>query len=174
MSTNRIGTSMVLAATVGLLALLTWLFSDHLDRQRNPNQDIEQAVAPSGAARVALQRNRAGHYLAVGQMNGVSAELMLDTGATDVAVPEAVARRAGLPRGRKVQVVTANGYTHAFATTIKTLQIGSIIEHDVPASIVPNMTDIEVLLGMSFLKRLDFTQRGDQLILESRRTSTVE
>jgi aspartyl protease family protein len=35
----------------------------------------------------------------------------------------------------------------------------------VRASINPNMQGNEVLLGMSFLKHLEFTQRGDSLTL---------
>jgi aspartyl protease family protein len=38
---------------------------------------------------------------------------------------------------------------------------------DVPASINPGMADNQVLMGMSVLKHLEFTQRGDTLILRA-------
>jgi aspartyl protease family protein len=38
--------------------------------------------------------------------------------------------------------------------------------HDLPASINPNVNDDIILLGMSFLKHIEFTQRGDTLILK--------
>jgi aspartyl protease family protein len=65
-------------------------------------------------------------------------------------------------------VATANGEAIAYATRIGRIALGDIVEHDVPATIVPNMGEIEVLLGMSFLSRLDFRQRGDRLELEQR------
>ena len=41
----------------------------------------------------------------------------------------------------------------------------SIVVRDVPASINPGLKDMEILLGMSVLKRIELTQRGDTLIL---------
>ena len=164
---------MYIAAIVGFIALMAWLFSEQLDERRNPNQDIATMTAPDGALSVTLQRNDAGHYVASGYINETPAELMLDTGATDVAVSAALAERAGLRRGRSITVATANGNTTAWATRIDVLRIGRLVERDVRATIVPRMGNIEVLLGMSFLQRLDFSQRGDNLILESRQQPAV-
>ncbi len=116
-----------------------------------------------------MQRNRQGHYIANGEINGARAEFIVDTGATDVAVSAEVARRAGLVAGPAVAVTTANGRATAYVTRIDELKLGTIVEHNVRATIVPNLGEIEVLLGMSFLKRLDFAQNGDALILTSHR-----
>lgn len=43
--------------------------------------------------------------------------------------------------------------------------MGGIELRDVRASITPGLTTDEVLLGMSFLKHIEFTQCGDQQIL---------
>jgi aspartyl protease family protein len=40
-----------------------------------------------------------------------------------------------------------------------------MVVRNVPASINPGMHDMEILLGMSVLKHVEFTQRGDTLIL---------
>lgn len=173
MSSKRIGATMSIAAMAGVIGLLAWLFSDRLAEQRNPNRQIERMTAPDGAAAVVLQRNRFGHYVANGEINDVSTELMLDTGATDVAVSEAVARAAGLERGPGVTVATANGLTRAYVTVIERLRLGDITEHDVRATIVPNLDGTPVLLGMSFLQRLDFSQSGDRLVLKSRRAAAA-
>lgn len=169
MSINRTGSTMYIVAIVGFIALMAWLFADKLDQQRNPNRNIRTATAPPGAVEVALKRNRAGHYVASGELNGKPAEFMVDTGATDVAVSAALARRVGLTAGPAISVMTANGRTTAYQTVLDSVSLGAIVEHDVRATIVPNMGDIEVLLGMSFLTRLDFAQRGDSLVLKSRR-----
>ena len=70
-----------------------------------------------------------------------------------------------------MQAVTANGLTIAYATQIDSLVVGEIEELNVRASIVPNLPGDQILLGMSFLKRLDFTQRGDTLILTQQQRS---
>ncbi|MEQ8231611.1 MAG: TIGR02281 family clan AA aspartic protease [Gammaproteobacteria bacterium] len=167
-STHRTGTVMYVIAIAGFIALMAWLFSGQIAERRNPNRDVTRTGHADGTAGVVLARNRAGHYVATGRINGVEAEFMIDTGATDVAVSEDVARAAGLARGPAQQVTTANGLAMAYLTRIDTLELGGIVEQDVRASIVPAMAGIDVLLGMSFLQRLDFEQRGDELRLEQR------
>jgi len=44
-------------------------------------------------------------------------------------------------------------------------QLGEILLHDVAALITPGMDGDEVLLGMSALKQLEFTQRDGTLVL---------
>jgi len=160
---------MYVVAIVSFIGLMAWLFSQQIDEQRNPNQAPTGSTTPTGATQVRLQRNRQGHYIANGEINGARAEFIVDTGATDVAVSAEVARRAGLVAGPAVAVTTANGRATAYVTRIDELKLGTIVEHNVRATIVPNLGEIEVLLGMSFLKRLDFAQNGDALILTSHR-----
>lgn len=169
MSTKPIGTTMYLIAIVAFIALMAWLFSAQIDDYRNPNTDPDARVSEQGTAQVILQRNRAGHYVASGELNGVAVEFMLDTGATDVAVSADVARRAGLRAGPAMIANTANGSATVYKTQIDSIRLGAIVEYGIRASIVPNLDEIEVLLGMSFLQRLDFAQRGDTLIIDSRR-----
>ena len=90
---------------------------------------------------------------------------MLDTGASDVAIPAELAQELGLERGAPVQYQTANGVVTAYRTVIDSVSIGPMIIRNVAASINPGMRDMEILLGMSVLKHVEFTQRGDILIL---------
>ena len=55
-----------------------------------------------------MQRDRSGHYVVPGTVNGVEAEFLLDTGATDVAIPPALAERLKLRRGPEVEIRTAS------------------------------------------------------------------
>jgi aspartyl protease family protein len=68
----------------------------------------------------------------------------------------------------RMTAATANGPTTAYSTIIDSVRIGELEETRVVASILPDMPHDEILLGMSFLKRLDFSQRGDTLILTQR------
>jgi aspartyl protease family protein len=90
---------------------------------------------------------------------------MLDTGATGVAVPAPVAERLGLARGQRYRAQTANGVAVGYATRLDSVSVGEIELRDVQAGITPGLQMDQVLLGMSFLKHIEFTQRGDRLIL---------
>lgn len=163
--THRIGKGMTIAAWVILLVLLTLFFSHQLDQQRNPNQAVFIRLNEAGVQEVVLKRNRYGHYVSNGEVNGQVVEFMLDTGASDVAIPAKLADSLGLKRGQPVQYQTANGIVTAYRTTLDSVSIGPMVARNVPASINPGMQDMEILLGMSVLKHVEFTQRGDTLIL---------
>jgi len=166
---GRLGAAMYVIASVLAIALLTLLFDGAIEQQRNPNAAPQTVASDDGLVSIVLVRNRSGHYVCDGFVNGEPVEFLLDTGATDVSIPAAVADRLRLPRGARLRALTANGVTTAFATMVDSLAVGAIEETNIRASIVPNLPGEQILLGMSFLKRLDFSQRGDTLILSQRR-----
>lgn len=148
---------------IALLAVTTFIFNGVLDDINNPNQELSISVNEYGDREIVLERNRYGHYLATGQINGQSVEFLLDTGATVVAIPEHIARQLNLKKGRSYQSQTANGLSTSYATTIDRLTLGGIVMNNVPASISTGMDFDEILLGMSFLKHLQLSQQGKQL-----------
>ena len=167
-SHRRVGATMYVLAGILTLGLLTLLFDDMLEQQRNPNPRPETVSDGDGMMSLTLVRNRAGHYVLNGTINGMVVEFLIDTGASEVAIPADLAQRLGLARGAPKQVMTASGFARVYTTSIAELSIGGIVERDVHASIIPAMPGSQVLLGMSFLKRLDFSQRDDTLILTQR------
>ena len=84
-----------------------------------------------------------------------------------LAVPAHLSDELGLKAGAYLQSVTANGTVTTRATRIEALAFGPFDLRRVPASLNPGMTGNEVLLGMSVLKHLEFTQRGDTLVLRT-------
>lgn len=163
--TRRLGAGMWTAAWIVGLMLLALLFSDQLERRDNPNRVVEGSVLEGGIREVALKRNRAGHYVATGSINGQPLRLLLDTGATMVSVPGRLAERLRLRRGPPMRVTTAAGEVTTYATRLDEVRLGEITLHNVRASINPFMEGMDVLLGMSFLKQIEFTQRGNTLTL---------
>jgi len=161
---QRLGNNMIVAAWILVLVILTWFFSHYLRRQHNPNENVLN-YSQSGAPEVVLERNRDGHYVASGLINGRPVTFMLDTGATMVSVPGRIAEKLDLDKGPMLQVTTANGNIPVYSTRLDKVQLGGIVLNNVRASINPYMTDDEILLGMSFLKQLDFSQQGDQLTI---------
>ena len=161
---QKLGSYMVILAWVIFLGLLTVFFSDFLDKQFNPNQEVISQVS-SGNIEIILHQNQAGHYVARAKINQVPVDVMLDTGATSVSIPEHLAAKMNLEYGPEMLVSTANGNISVYATRLDKIQLGDIVIYDVRADINPYMHDDFVLLGMSFLKQLEFSQRGEQLIL---------
>ncbi|MCY1507073.1 clan AA aspartic protease [compost metagenome] len=154
---------LVLAWGIGLL-LATHYFGLWEERQRNPNR-VPESVHGEGYVEVRLASSRQGHYVLDGRIDGQGATFLLDTGATQVAVPSRLAERLGLERGLPVTVSTANGRVTGHRTQLQDLRLGDIRLTQVPAIIVPGMDGEEVLLGMSALKQLEFTQRDGTLVL---------
>ncbi|MGQ7816976.1 retropepsin-like aspartic protease family protein [Metapseudomonas furukawaii] len=161
---RRLGRVMlVLAWGIGLL-LATHFFGLWEDRQHNPNRTPE-SVQGDGYVEVRLASSRQGHYLLDGLIDGHKVTFLLDTGATQVAVPVRLAERIGLAPGAPVTLSTANGRVTGQRTQLQDLRLGDIRLIQVPAIIVPGMDGNEVLLGMSALKQLEFTQRDGTLVL---------
>jgi aspartyl protease family protein len=164
MNSRRIGKGMWFVMWLLVLGLLTMVFNKLLDEQRNPNTD-PQTSRDATASEVVLKRNRYGHYVATGAINDHPVEFLLDTGASDVSVPQDLAQRLGLKKGPEVRFETANGSVNGYMTKLDQVQLGDIRLHQVRASINPGMSGDSVLLGMSFLRHLEFTQRGDSMTL---------
>jgi aspartyl protease family protein len=101
-------------------------------------------------------------------VDGTTVRFILDTGASEVMLSTADARRLGIDPGslsytRSYQ--TANGRVMGAPVVLKSVDIGPIHMTDVAASVLENPTDMS-LLGMSFLNRLKGYQvQGSNLIL---------
>ncbi|WLD57347.1 TIGR02281 family clan AA aspartic protease [Salinispirillum sp. LH 10-3-1] len=161
---SNIGLLMTLLAWFAVAGLLALAFQDQLERFWNPNPQV-RSTHQGSAIEVVLQPNRQGHYVATGRINDERVVFMLDTGATQVAIPPGVAERLNLERGRAFQVQTANGIATAYATEIATLQLGDIQLRQVGAHISPGLEGETILLGMSALQQLDWSRQGGELRL---------
>lgn len=161
---SRAGTVMTAIAWLFFLGIL-FAGSDFLISQRNnPNQQVT-TITNGLQKQVSLKRNAHGHYVSNGSINGHEVVFLLDTGASDIAIPESVANEIGLTRGLAITIKTANGNTTAYRTKIDSAAIGDIKRHDLNATILINMHGNEVLLGMSFLKHFELIQKGKTLTI---------
>ncbi|GAA0354215.1 TIGR02281 family clan AA aspartic protease [Bowmanella denitrificans] len=155
---------MWILAWVSGLGLLTLLFDKQLARQFNPN-DNPDSLVQGNRVTVELKRNRQGHYVTSGLINGQPVIFLLDTGATQVSVPQHLAAYLDLQPGRRHLVNTANGRIEVASTLLDSLRIGDIELRNISANLNPGMQSDDILLGMSALKQLEFTQSGDTLTL---------
>ena len=165
-SSQKTGKFMYFMAWIAAMLLLTLWFDDLLLEQWNPNREPD-LQSNGSAQQTILKRNRYGHYVTSGYINGNPVVFLLDTGATHVSIPAHLQQSLNLyPKGSS-RVMTANGAVTVDNTVIAELEFGHIRLLDVKANLNPGMRGNEILLGMSALKQLEFTQRGDQLILKT-------
>jgi aspartyl protease family protein len=159
---RRSGLWMLVAAWLLIMGGLYWFFGGWAARQDNPNT---AAVIDRQHGELRLARNRAGHYVADGEIDGRRVRFLLDTGATWVALSTDLARELGLKRGAAVTLQTANGDALGYQTRLASVRVGPIELHNVAALVTDGMDNDTVLLGMSFLNRIEFAQRGGELVL---------
>jgi aspartyl protease family protein len=151
---------MIWLSAFGVLGGLYLLFSQLV----NDEGGMVSTVGSNGSAMVVLEQDRSGHYQAEGMINGQAVNFLVDTGATDVALPESVARALGLKFGPRVNVMTAAGPATAWMTRLDEVSIGDIHRRNVRASITTGEFN-GVLLGMSFLKHYSLQQQDGKLVI---------
>src|SRR5439155_9296049 len=115
-----------------------------------------------------IPRGQTGEFSLRAKVNGVSAPMVIDTGATSVVLTYETAKAAGLPLELleyDVDVETAGGHTKAARLTLNLIAIGKLVVRSVPALVVPRGQMKTNLLGMSFLDRLESWEvRADRLM----------
>lgn len=131
---------------------------------------VEKSTQPRAfGRRLALEADPRGHFLTNAVVNGRSIEVMVDTGATVVAINAATARRLGIFLTRRdftIPISTANGTINAAPVKLAEVRLGAISVRNVDAAVLPGEVLPVNLLGMSFLKRLSkFELAGGQLVL---------
>jgi len=114
---------------------------------------------------VVLYGDSSGHYSSSGTINGIPVQFLLDTGATMVSIPTHIAQNIGLLQEELIRMNTANGVISAFSTVLESISLGPITLHGVAATIYDDPHTDRILLGMSFLKELEFIQRDNVLTL---------
>lgn len=126
-------------------------------------------IAPSGASSVTLQADGRGHFMVQGQINGGTMRMLVDTGASLIALPAADARRLGIDykKGQTAYVNTANGVVTAYQVVLNSVKIGDITLNQVDALVQENGLTF-ALLGMSFLNRTEMRREGEQMVLTKR------
>jgi aspartyl protease family protein len=160
---------MIALGWVLLLGVMVWFASDWLERDTNPNRNVNIVGGAAGTSGVSgelvLTRARDGHYYADGEINGKPVKFLLDTGATQIALSRRQANQLGLSLGPAGSVQTAAGPATAYPTRLARVRLGTVEIENLGAMVTEKMSDETVLLGMNFLKRLEMVQRGDQLTL---------
>jgi len=135
----------VFAMGFGVLGAQHWL----AERDAADPPRIIASETGSGPA-VVIDGTRYGHYRVQGLVNGHPVDFLVDTGATEVSIPEGIAVKIGLTKGEAGWADTANGVATIYDTDIS-----------------PGLEGGEALLGMSFLRHFTLVQTSNQLQIQT-------
>ena len=122
-----------------------------VDNIQNPNKSFRLG---NDAQSVTLKRGLDGHYRAEALINNQKVDVLIDTGATGVAISQTIADKLGLKSIDAVHTNTANGDSVGYMVRLNSVKVGGVEAQNVAAMIAPGL-DGDVLLGMSYLGRMD-------------------
>ncbi|WP_291991812.1 TIGR02281 family clan AA aspartic protease [Candidatus Accumulibacter sp. ACC003] len=143
--------------------------SDGKKRILRVGQNVVSQPSAAGGGRAVLTADASGHFLTTGNINGTSVRFLVDTGATMISLGASDARRAGIDasKGQPAMATTANGQTRVSRVKLDTVRVGEIVQHGVDALVHQQDMPV-VLLGMSFLNRLEMQRDGETMTLRKR------
>jgi len=122
-----------------------------------------------GAAEVVLHKTLGGHFETRVSVNGVPISMLIDTGASSVALRYEDAIRVGIDPDRlnfTQTILTANGRAMAAPARLRQVAVGPIIREDIQGIVAEKGKLDQSLLGMSFLSTLGSLQmQTDELRL---------
>lgn len=112
-----------------------------------------------------------GMYTITGFINGQPVKFLVDTGATWIAMNVHQARSLGINfryLGKRGHVSTANGVVPIYRITLDKVRVGEIELTNVAAGVLEGNSPKEVLLGNSFLNRVEMQRQGQVMLLKQK------
>jgi aspartyl protease family protein len=132
------------------------------DNIQNPNKAWRLG---DNANVVTLKRGLDGHYRAEALINNEKVDVLVDTGATGVAISQKVADKLQLKSLQAVRTMTANGVTVSYMVRPDSVKVGGVEARNVAATIAPGL-DGDALLGMSYLGRMDVRLFNNEMTIK--------
>ena len=129
---------------------------------------IRSSYQQSARAEAQIFRDGRGMFTTVGSINGMPVDFLVDTGATSIAMNAAQARRLGIDfrvAGEPGSAVTASRVERVYRVMLDHVKVGAVQLRNVEAVVLDGPQPQQVLLGMSFLGRLDMHNDGRRLTL---------
>lgn len=112
---------------------------------------------PRQPVTLAVSADYRGHYIVHPSVENYRIKMMVDTGASIVALTAADARALGIKQdsnSRKMMLSTANGTVTGYRTLLREIRLGDIVIRNVEAVVLPERALSMSLLGNSFLSKL--------------------
>lgn len=163
----------ILVSTVVTVVSLTPRLAALADRsggETSPAPAAAKSAVPAGSRQFSIAADYRGHFTVHPMVRNTRLRMLVDTGASLVALTDADARSLGLrltPADYRIRISTANGVIAAASVHLDELTLGEITVRRVEAVVMPAGALETSLLGMSFLKRLSaFEISAGRLVLK--------
>ena len=132
-----------------------------MEQVRQPRAAV---VAADGA--LTIPRGRDGHFRVAGSINGQPVVFMVDTGASVIAVTDALAQQAGLEGGEVTQFRTANGMRPGRVVVAQSVVVGPLRVSGLRVGTGYTGEAVgDALLGQNFLQHFDVQMQRDRMVL---------
>jgi aspartyl protease family protein len=141
---------------------------DGKQKQYNLTNTVSTSFAERKSQKETIFVNSGGMYLTFGNINGRSVRFLVDTGASAIAMNTEQAKQLGIRYdkiGIPSSVSTASGFANAYRVRLKSVSVGGITESNVEAFVIDGDHPGPILLGMTFLGRLNVEQSGNAMTL---------
>lgn len=136
------------------------------------NERLAPGGGPSGSGgqSTVLMADGQGHFVTTGQINGVTVRFLVDTGASFVSIGASEAKRLGINylAGQRAASATANGVVLTYKVKLDEVRVGNVTLNNVDGVVHANDSLPIVLLGMSFLNRMEMKRDGEKMTLTKR------
>ncbi|MDX1975356.1 MAG: TIGR02281 family clan AA aspartic protease [Rickettsiales bacterium] len=146
-----------------IVLILGYSMKDRLAAELLPNR-----IQTSASGEMTVKRAEDGHFHIQAEVNGAIVDFMVDTGASDIVLSPADAKRAGFnPEALRYdqRTQTANGIGGGASVTAQNFVVGQMVFNDMPMTVNQAYMDGS-LLGMRFLEQLQsYHVTGDTLTL---------
>jgi len=112
-----------------------------------------------------------GMYSVTGFINGQTVDFLVDTGATWIAMNIHHARQLGIDihsSSKQSYVATANGTVPIYRITLNKVRVGEIELRNVEAGVLIGNSPTKILLGNSFLNRVEMQRQGLVMLLKQK------
>ncbi len=123
----------------------------------------------AGSQSIVLTASGNGHFITTGQINGQSVQFLIDTGASFISLGSNDAKRLNINyvNGQRAAMSTANGVVPVYKVKLDEVRIGTVTLNNVDGIVTTDSQPI-VLLGMSFLNRMEMKRDGETMTLKKR------
>lgn len=141
------------------------------ERVLRPGGAVSATYAQAEKREVRIVRDNRGSYTAHGSINGQPVHFLVDTGASGVAMSAEKAKALGIPYrlvGTQTAIGTAGGVVSGYRVLLDRVKVGEIELQRVGGVIIEADTNDHVLLGMTFLGRLDIEQSTNVMVLRKK------
>lgn len=119
---------------------------------------------------VRIARGVGGHYFTPGRINGKAVNFLVDTGATSVAMSSLMAKKLRIDyrSGTPMRMQTASGISQGYRLILASVSVGTVTIHNVEAIVNIGAYPTDILLGNSYLARVEMNIDDGVLVLQAK------